>query len=211
MAVFFSGFFLSLSLCLDLGIANIAIIRAGILQGFRPSFRVGFGSCIGDLVYAALAMIGISLLLENLYVRWFLWIGGTSILIYFTVTMFRDALRPKEMDLNSREEATVRSPRSDFLLGVGLALSSPSAILWFATVGGSVIASLDIPSKMAFLLFFIGFFMAGFLWSIFLAIVSSRGGKWMGPRLIRYFSFLSALVFLFFAIKVFVDGYRTLF
>ena len=52
------GFFLSLSLCLDIGLVNVAIISLTLSHGFRPGFWLGLGSCFGDLVYAALAMAG---------------------------------------------------------------------------------------------------------------------------------------------------------
>ena len=50
------GFFLSLSLCLDIGLVNVAIISLTLSHGFRPGFWLGLGSCFGDLIYAALAL-----------------------------------------------------------------------------------------------------------------------------------------------------------
>jgi L-lysine exporter family protein LysE/ArgO len=41
MELFISGFLLSLSLCLDLGIVNVAIIKTGIEKGFLPSLHIG--------------------------------------------------------------------------------------------------------------------------------------------------------------------------
>lgn len=212
MSWFFSGFFLSLSLCLDLGIVNVAIIRAGVARGLLPSFLIGVGSSFGDLIYALLSMVGISLLLESRIVRWVLWLGGTVILLYMTWNMLKEFRSPKAIDLRGEDGAKEDSKRSwkDFSSGLGLALASPSAILWFATIGGSVIASSDASSTSALLLFFGGFFTASIAWSLFMAGVSSQGGKWLGHRLVRGFSFVSALLFLYFAGKVFVDGYYTL-
>lgn len=212
MGWFLSGFFLSLSLCLDLGIVNVAIIRAGVARGLFPSFMIGVGSSFGDLIYALLSMVGISLLMENRIIRWVLWLGGTLILLYMTWNMLKEFRSPKKIDL---QETGGRQPVSgkgwrDFSAGLGLALASPSAILWFATIGGSVIASSNAHSSSALLLFFGGFFTASVTWSLFMAGVSSQGGKWLGHRLVRGFSFASALLFLYFAGKVFVDGYQTL-
>ncbi|WP_238933595.1 LysE family translocator [Brevibacillus choshinensis] len=211
MSWFLSGFFLSLSLCLDLGMVNVAIIRAGVERGLLPSFLIGVGSSFGDLIYALLSMVGISLLLENRVVRWMLWIGGTVILLYMTWNMLKEFRRPKEIDLGSKEKRMdKRRSWKDFSSGLGLALASPSAILWFATIGGSVIASSNADSTAALFSFFGGFFTASIAWSLFMAGVSSQGGKWLGHRLLRGFSFLSALLFLYFAGKVFIDGYHTL-
>ncbi|UYZ12636.1 LysE family translocator [Brevibacillus sp. WF146] len=212
MSWFVSGFFLSLSLCLDLGIVNVAILRAGVQRGMLPSFLIGAGSSFGDLFYALLSMAGMSLLMNNLYVRWGLWLGGTVILLSMAWSMIREFRRPKMIDLDERsgQEPEHRQGWKDFTWGLGLALASPSAILWFATVGGSVIAASQGHSASSLLLFFSGFFTASVLWSLFMAGVSSQGGKWLGPRLVRGFSLLSALLFLFFAGKVFLDGCRTL-
>ncbi|MGO0059161.1 LysE family translocator [Brevibacillus fluminis] len=211
MEFFLSGFFLSISLCLDLGMVNVAMIRTGVERGFVPALFLGLGSGIGDLIYAALSMVGISLLLEQVVIRWILWIGGTLILLYLTYNMFREVARPKQLDLDAGEKgSTGRSPLKNLMSGIGLALASPSAILWFATVGGSIIAANHAVDELSLPLFFFGFFVAGLVWSFAVALVSSQGGKLLGPRLIRGFSLLSALLFLYFAAKVFWNGYQTL-
>ena len=58
MEMFISGFVLSLSACLDLGLVNVATIRRGIEAGSAAAFAVSLGSCFGDLLYAALSMPG---------------------------------------------------------------------------------------------------------------------------------------------------------
>src|SRR3569832_2145048 len=92
---FGQGFMFSLSLCFDLGIVNVAIIKVGVEQGFRRSFMVGFGSCFGDLIYLTLALLGISFLFEYPFIRWPLWIAGTFYLVWLAIQMARDAYRPK--------------------------------------------------------------------------------------------------------------------
>jgi L-lysine exporter family protein LysE/ArgO len=70
MERFVSGFLLSLSLCLDLGIVNVAVVKTGLERGVLPSFLVGLGSSFGDLIYALLSMVGMSLLMQFTVVRW---------------------------------------------------------------------------------------------------------------------------------------------
>ncbi len=48
---------------------NVALIRTGVEKGFLPALFPGLGSGIGDLIYAALSMLGISMLLQHLAVR----------------------------------------------------------------------------------------------------------------------------------------------
>ncbi|MEK6291157.1 MAG: LysE family transporter, partial [Paraburkholderia tropica] len=137
------GFFLSLSLCLDIGLVNVAILSLTLSHGFKPGFWLGLGSCFGDLVYAALALAGMAVLLQFEAVRWVVWLGGGAVLLYLTWKMAREALFPPPAATAGGEDADAApqasSPRS-FLRGMLLAMSSPSAILWFAAVGGALIA-----------------------------------------------------------------------
>jgi len=206
--LFLSGFFLSISLCLDLGMVNVSLLRTGVQRGFMPAFLIGLGSGLGDMIYAALSIAGITLLLQYLVVKWVLWLGGSAVLLWMSWQMIREIKKPKEIDLH--HEVKVRSPLKDFSWGIGLALASPSAILWFATIGGSVIASSQDGSEMSLLLFMSGFFAASIVWSLAIACVAALGGKVMGPSLIKGFSVASAVLFLFFACKVFYSGYQTL-
>ncbi|HZZ03717.1 LysE family transporter, partial [Paraburkholderia sp.] len=88
------GFFLSLSLCLDIGLVNVAMISLTLSHGFKPGFWLGLGSCFGDLVYAALALAGMAALLQFESVRWVVWIGGAAILLFLTWKMAREAMFP---------------------------------------------------------------------------------------------------------------------
>jgi len=209
ISLFLSGFALSLSLCLDLGTVNVAIVREGITRGFWPSFLVGVGSTFGDLTYAVLATTGVSLLLGITAVRWALWIGGTIVLLYFTISMIRAALKPKSLDAASGEAGSGRSLPRSFFWGWGLAIASPTAILWFATVGGSVIAKSPTQGVEALTAFLGGFFAAGIVWSCAMALLSAFSGRRLGPVFVRTISFLSAALFLYFAVEVFLDGYRS--
>lgn len=61
---FSNGFLLSLSLCLDIGLANIAMITLSMQRGFSKGLWLGLGTCVGDLAYAVLAMLGMAVLLQ---------------------------------------------------------------------------------------------------------------------------------------------------
>ena len=136
---FASGFLLSLSLCLDIGVANIAMITLAMQRGYFQGFALGLGTCVGDLIYAALALAGMTVLLQYESVRWVLWIGGSALLIYFAAKMIYSAIHHEAL-LAETAEVGQNSHRKEFLRGIFLAMSSPSAILWFAAVGGTLIA-----------------------------------------------------------------------
>jgi len=204
---FTSGFLLSLSLCLDIGVANIAMITLAMQRGYFQGFALGLGTCVGDLIYAVLALAGMTVLLQYETVRWVLWIGGSALLIYFAAKMIHAAIH-HSTTLATAEEADRGSPRKEFLRGIFLAMSSPSAILWFAAVGGTLIARFGGGGIANSGLFLAGFFCAGLLWTLSLCLAATQGGKLLGDKLLRYSYLASAAIFCYFAVYVIVSGYN---
>ncbi|MEG3132554.1 LysE family transporter [Rouxiella sp. T17] len=207
MVQFSNGFLLSLSLCLDIGIANIAMITLAMQRGYFHGFWLGIGTCVGDLAYALMALAGMAILLQFEVVRWVLWIGGGAILLWFAIKMLIAALR-RTAQFNASATPQSRSLFREFGRGVLLALSSPTAILWFATVGGALISRMGQHSVTASSWFLSGFFIAGVFWTCVLCLVGSFGGRLLGHRLLKYSYIASALIFSYFAFYVIVSGYR---
>ncbi|HCB1333940.1 TPA: LysE family transporter [Klebsiella variicola subsp. variicola] len=207
MIEFSNGFLLSLSLCLDIGIANIAMITLAMQRGYFHGFWLGMGTCVGDLAYALLALAGMAVLLQYEAVRWILWIGGGAMLLWFAGKMLIAAFR-KASELNVSETHQYRPLLREFGRGVVLAMSSPTAILWFATVGGALISRMGQHSVTATSWFLSGFFIAGMFWTCALCLVGSFGGRLLGQRLLKYSYIASALIFSYFALYVIVSGYR---
>lgn len=206
---FLQGFLFSLSLCLDLGLVNVAILKTGIEQGFRPSFAIGFGSCFGDLFYITLALIGVSVIFEITWVKRTLWIVGTIVLLLLTVKMLRDSRKPRQLPAGDplHPVSESRSLLGLWLTGAGLTLASPTAIAWFALVAGPIVSGMNIGRGAGLIAFVSGFFAAGLLWSLSLAWIGSTAGSRVEPGFMRVLSVLSALLFLYFAIRVFWDGW----
>jgi L-lysine exporter family protein LysE/ArgO len=202
---FGSGFLLSLSLCLDLGLVNVAIVRTALQRGGRAGFLVGAGSCLGDLAYFAAALFGVEVLMRWTPFRWAIWIGGTLVLLVLAARMIREVARPRQLAME--DEGGPRK-RGLHLLGWGLALAlaSPTAILWFAAVGGSVIATSG-GARSDLVPFAGGFFAAGIVWSAALAGAAALLQRVGGQKVTRALALVSALLFLYFAAVVFVRGW----
>ncbi|WP_372439117.1 LysE family translocator, partial [Pandoraea sputorum] len=144
------------------GLANMAMINLAMQRGFSQGVWLGIGTCVGDLLYAVLAMAGMAVLLQIEWVRWVLWLGGSLVLGYLCVKMLRSALNVRADNLQAAGDQWGRSNLALFSRGIILAMSSPSAILWFAAVGGAIIARQGADMTGAGL-FLGGFFTAGVL------------------------------------------------
>ncbi|RKP50804.1 LysE family translocator [Trinickia fusca] len=212
MSTLSNGFFLSLSLCLDIGIVNVAILSLTLSHGFKPGFWLGLGSCFGDLVYVSLALAGMAALLHFDAVRWVVWLGGSTMLLYLALKMAREALFPPAAPAGdaSSQALPQASLARGFVRGIVLAMSSPSAILWFAAVGGALIAKAGATGTHAAPVFLAGFFLGGLAWTLFLCGLASHGRKRAGASLLRGCHVASALLFAYLAYTVIVGGYRDL-
>lgn len=202
-----NGFLLSLSLCLDIGIVNIAMMTASMQHSFWRGFWLGMGSCIGDLFYAVLALAGMTALLQFTVVRWGMWIGGTIVLSILAVKMLITACGAASAQ-QRRDTASGGTHAQQVLRGALLALSSPSAIVWFAAVGGALIAQSGLQGWRGTSSFLAGFFAAGSLWTVVVCLVARQGGKVFGARALTVCYFASAFLFAFFAWQVVSSGYR---
>ncbi|HEY7333446.1 MAG TPA: LysE family transporter [Bryobacteraceae bacterium] len=207
MKAAWTGFLLSISLCLDLGLVNVAILRVSLERGGAAGFLLGAGSSVGDLVYFAVALFGAAAVLRWTPVRWILWILGTAVLLVLAWRMAREAIRPRKIDASGVALSGKRGALALLATGTGLALASPSAILWFAAVGGSVIATFG-GDRHSLAGFAAGFFAGGLVWSVVFAFGAAQLRRILGQNLVRALSILAALLFIYFAAVVFIRGAR---
>ena len=207
MELFFLGAALAFSINIELGVVNVMIVRTAIDRGAWPAFLIGLGSCIGDLIWACAGALGVSVLLAWPPAAWILWLGGSAALCWFAAAALRDATRGGSIDESSplRRANGIRA----IGLGLGIALGSPTLILWTATVGGSVLAS-QAADLAGFIPFISGFGAAAVAHSAILSGVVGATRRFTGPRTVRAVSLVSALMFAAFAIGIFMDGARRL-
>lgn len=212
MSLFISGFLIGLSLVLQLGTGNLGLIRTGVKKGFFPAFIFSLGCAAGDGLYALLAVYGVALLLQSSSIfQIVMWAGGTLMLCYLAFHAFKDTIYPKELNF-TQEGIEKTSLLAYFFTGFVLVITSPTGLIWFATVAGSVVSSaIGDANDQSLLPFIYGFITVSVLWGAVLAYVSSIGGKIMGNKMMRLFSFISGILFLYFAIFVFTHGIENIF
>jgi L-lysine exporter family protein LysE/ArgO len=212
METLLTGFLLSLSLCLDIGIVNLAILDTGLRHGVRPALMLGLGSALGDLVYAALSAAGIAWLLRYNAVQWTVWLIGTVVMAGLAVRTGWAAWQAWRTPSKDAAGLPIRETSHGLLFrrGLLLALASPSAILWFAAVGGALIADATRGDPLRVSEFLLGFLLGGVVWAMFISQLAGHGGARLGPRLRQGCHIIAALLFAGFAWRVGVSGYERL-
>ena len=135
------GFALGWSVAWPPGPINAEIIRRGLAHGFWSGFSVGLGASTGDGVWAIAAVLGASALLAWRQAGFLLALLSTAVLLLLAAVYLRGAWHgvrhwragaaPPPQGSDGR--------RTGYLLGLGLALSSPwNLAFWLAVVGRPV-------------------------------------------------------------------------
>ena len=150
---------------------------------------VGVGSLIGDAVYAALALGGLSAVSRYTVAR--LVIGSCGALLLFWLAF--DALRTQAPN---PDEPANSGKRGDFLVGAGLSLTNPWAIAFWLGFGG-VLLSAGIRNPEAKLTLLLAAFLIGALaWTLILSLMIALARRFVNAVLFRIVSVCSAIVFM---------------
>ena len=167
------------------GIVTAEAIRRGIAGGFVSATMVGIGSLIGDAVYAALALGGLSALSGYPVSRSAIGICGALLLFWLAY----DALRAKVPTANPSAK------RSDFIVGAALSLTNPWVIAFWLGFGG-VLLSAGIRNPEAKLPLLLAMFLIGALvWSLILSLMIALARRFVNAVLFRIVSIGSAFIF----------------
>lgn len=85
MSLFLSYILLGLSLAAPIGPINAAQMDRGIRGGFWNSWVLGLGSLCADFVFIALVYFGTVHFLQVPFVKTFLWLFGSFVLLYSAI------------------------------------------------------------------------------------------------------------------------------
>lgn len=135
------GFLLGWSVAWPPGPINAEIVRRGLARGFWPAYGVGFGAATGDACWAVAVVLGAGALFGSAAARHGLALVSTALLLLLAVVFLRGAWRGiGDWRAGRVSDAIGRfdSGRAGYLLGFGMALSSPWNIaFWLAVIGRS--------------------------------------------------------------------------
>lgn len=188
-------------------------LRRGMKGGFYPAFRVQIGSLVGDFTWACLGLLGVAALFQLPMVERPLAFLGAGLLGYLAYGSFKDArapmpkldraLAPKANKDNTKTTSNAYSIGADFSVGVGMSLSNPINITYWAGLGGTITAlGVTDPTGLAFTVFLSGFMLSSVLWCFICAGFIGATRHMISPRAWIIINSLCGLGLAYFAILV---------
>ncbi|GIP60479.1 LysE family transporter [Paenibacillus sp. FSL W8-0186] len=189
MSLFVSYILLGLSLAAPIGPINAAQMDRGIRGGFWNSWVLGLGSLCADFIFIGLVYFGTVHFLQVPFVKTFLWLFGSFVLLYSGWEGLRGAREIAEYR-NARQESLYKS----FGAGFFLSISNPLSIMFWLGIYGSILAkAAQTYGTKELVLYTSAVVMGLVIWDLTMAAMSSGFRRLLTPRLLTGISVLSGL------------------
>ena len=155
---------------------------------------------MGDAVWAALALLGASVLFQNRFVTLLLGLFGSGLILRFAW----DAWRASRQDVEFSADG--EAGRNHFVAGAMLSLSNPQNITAWLGMSGTIIGLGFLnPEPIHLLVFFSGFMIAQVCWCFFFATVVEYGRRALNQRIFRRINLACALFLTYIGCRLFVQ------
>ncbi len=191
---------MAITLCAPPGPVAMETVRRGMRGGFRPALYVQLGSVIGDMAWCALALAGLAPLVQVGWVRIVLAVAGVGLLLYLGLTGIRDALKSQgpSVDLTKAHDG-----RGAFRSGVAISMANPTAIAFWLSFGGLMVAAgVAGASREQTAAFMLGYVGATLAWCFVMALAVRWGQRLLKPIVFRWVTFACSASLLVFGVAL---------
>ncbi|HYC25349.1 MAG TPA: LysE family transporter [Roseiarcus sp.] len=203
-----SGFLLGWSVAWPPGPINAEIARRCLAGGFWAGFSLLAGACSGDALWAILTSLGLGVFVTGPIARQAMGVVSIALLIALCVFFLFSAWRAlNDKAMTSPAPSRFDNRRAGFLLGAGMALTSPwNVAFWLAAMGRPELTGYGLGALLTMAAAVIAGAMTwGVLWSGSVVLLHRRVDAGAGARwwtfgvdiatalLMAYFAFASAI------------------
>ncbi len=195
---------LGLSLAAPIGPVNLEIIKRGLNSGFKQAFLTGAGAMCADTTYLILIFFGLTSFLNFAFMKIFLGVAGSLILMYLGMMSVKDFFRKADATKNKPH----RLFKTSFVTGYVLAISSPMTIVWWTGVFGALLAAQTHPQTNISAFFScLSILLGCFLWVFFLPTTLHWGKKIINEKITRLISLFAGCFLIVFGIYFLYRSY----
>ncbi len=199
---------LGLTLAAPIGPVNLEIIKRGLNSGFKQAFLTGAGAMCADTTYLILIFFGLTSFFNFVFMKIFLGIVGSIILIYLGIV----SIKVFFCKAGATENKFHRLFKTSFETGYVLAISSPMTIVWWTGVFGALLAAqTQMQTNISAFFSCLSILLGCFLWVFFLAVALHWGKKIINENFIRYITLIAGLFLIGFGISFLYRSYGLIF
>ena len=189
MQPFVQGVLMGLGVSVPIGPVN-ALIMSYALRSYTKALCLGLGAMSADMLYLALSAFGISQLAKIPIVFACISVFGAAFLLYIALGIYRDAKRSVHL-----QSAELGSHVAVFGKGFLLNIFNPYVIMFWLSVSASI-------GRERFGLALAGLVCGILSWITLFALAVYKSRAKISDRAARAFAYISALILLFFALKL---------
>lgn len=152
-------------------------------------FFIVLGHALLEFSLIILLLLGTSFLFQNLIFLIMIGIiGGISLIIFGVLTIREVYKKQYEIKFNMEEENMKGFKGNSFLGGIFYSITNPYWTFWWAVVGMTLMAKLNVSfqNPIGLLLFFLGHELGDFVWYIPISLFVYFGGKSLNSKVYKY-------------------------
>ena len=189
MQSFIQGVLMGLGVSVPIGPINV-LIMSYALRSYTKALCLGLGAMSADMLYLVLSAFGISQLAKIPIVFACISLFGAAFLLYIALDIYRQA--KKSVQIQSVEHG---SHVAVFGKGFLLNIFNPYVIMFWLSVSASI-------GRERFGLALAGLVCGILSWITLFALAVYKSRAKISDRAARAFAYISALILLFFALKL---------
>ncbi|MFA6473000.1 MAG: LysE family transporter [Candidatus Latescibacterota bacterium] len=193
----FEAAFISLTGVMSPGPITAVTIGKGARSPYA-GVMVAVGHGIVEFPLMAGIFLGVGYLLTIATVKAVVFSLGGVFLLFMGIGMLRS--------MNGAQENSISDGSTPLVAGILLSLWNPYFLIWWATVGASLIAKAVTFGILGFVVFAIVHWLCDFIWYSFLSAVSFKGGHVFGRMFQKVVFGICGVFLIFFSGKFLFDA-----
>ncbi|MDD1777601.1 MAG: LysE family translocator [Candidatus Helarchaeota archaeon] len=217
LQIMFYSFLIAFSGSITPGPVFTIVIKETPQRGWTTGPLVVVGHSILELLLIIGLVFGLDLILETSLAQLIICLIGGIVLCFLAALMLIDALIKKISITKAIDQRSTNGLKARFVPifdGIITSISSPFWILWWATIGVSLIFTelpplTVVPIEFGFiglLVFYIGHIMADFVWYTFISVMIASGKKWINDKVYRIILVCCAAFLIYLGITFIING-----
>ena len=188
MDSFITGILLGLGVAIPIGPLNILIMNYS-LSSFGRGFALGMGAMSADILYFVLLSLGVLVVFDNPWIFKSIAIFGAIFLLYMAWACYKNASKMLAKISNTERGESLLAC---YLKGLGLNSINPFIVGFWLSLSSVVVSSAN------WMIAALGVLLALFAWVVGLSLVTSLARRIISAKVARIFSYVSAVLMLFF-------------